>query len=211
MKIDISKAFDTLSWEFLLEMLRRRGFGRTFCAWLCGTLRSAYARIMINGTLGAPIQLARGVRQGDPLSPTLYILAMDSFHAILQWAVDRGLLAELGVHGAVPRASIYADDAVLFFRPITQDLEVIEAAFCLFAKSTGLHINLQKKLNHLYSLRRGDSPACCGALQLHAEGFSNQVPGSSFVHWKIAPRRYLASNRQVLRQIQRLEAEISKG
>jgi hypothetical protein len=122
MKIDISKAFDTLSWEFLMEMLRRRGFGRTFCTWLCGTLRSAYTRVMINGALGAPIQLARGVRQGDPLSPTLYILAMDSLHAIIQWAVDHGLLAELGLHRTVPRASIYADDAVLFLNQSSRTL-----------------------------------------------------------------------------------------
>jgi hypothetical protein len=144
MKIDISKAFDTLSWEFLMEMLRRRGFGRIFCSWLCGTLRSAFTRVMINGTLGAPIQPARGVRQGDPLSPTLYILAMDSFRAIVQWAVDHGLLADLGLNKNVPRASIYADDAVLFFRPIAQDLEVIEVAFHLFSESSVLQINLQK-------------------------------------------------------------------
>jgi hypothetical protein len=91
MKIDILKAFNTLSWEFLIVVLRRRGFGNLFCNWLCGILRSAYTRVMINGEQGAPIQLARGVRQGDSLSPTLYILAMDSVHAIIQWAVDHGL------------------------------------------------------------------------------------------------------------------------
>jgi hypothetical protein len=62
MKIDISKAFDTLSWDFLIQMLRRRGFGPVVCNLLCAILRTAYTRIMINGEQGAPIQLARGVR-----------------------------------------------------------------------------------------------------------------------------------------------------
>jgi mannosylglycoprotein endo-beta-mannosidase len=144
MKIDISKAFDTLSWEFLIELLRRRGFGNLFCNWLCGTLRTAYTRVMITGEQGAPVQLARGVRQGDSLSPTLYILAMDSVHAIIQWAGDHGLLSDLGLHRAVPGTSIYADDVVLFFRPLPQDMEVIAAALQLFAHASGLHINLQK-------------------------------------------------------------------
>jgi hypothetical protein len=84
------------------------------------------------------------VRQGDPLSPILYILAMDSFHTILQWAADHDLLADLGLHHNVPRASIYADDAVIFFRPLLQDMEVIAAALRLFAGTSGLHVNLQK-------------------------------------------------------------------
>ncbi|KAM0847103.1 hypothetical protein ACQ4PT_055230 [Festuca glaucescens] len=123
MKIDISKAFDTLSWESLIEVLRRRGFGTLFCNLICGILRSAHTMIMINGEKGAPIQLARGVRQGDPLSPTLFILAMDSIQACVQWAVEHGLLSELGLSPAVLRVSIYADDAILFFRPTLGDME----------------------------------------------------------------------------------------
>jgi hypothetical protein len=98
MKIDISKAFDTLSWEVLLKILRLRGFGASFCNLICGILPSAHTTVMINGERGVPIQLARGVRQGDPLSPTLFILAMDSLHASIQWAAEQGVLADLCLH-----------------------------------------------------------------------------------------------------------------
>jgi hypothetical protein len=69
--------------RFLLEMLRRRGFGGLFRNLICGILRSARTSVMINGERGAPFNLARGVRQGDPLAPTLFILTMDSLQAMM--------------------------------------------------------------------------------------------------------------------------------
>jgi hypothetical protein len=157
MKIDISKAFDTLSWEFLLEVLRRRGFGAIFRNMICGILRSAYTLIMINGERGTPINLARGVRQGDPLSPTLFILAMDTLQAIMNWALDHGLVADLSLSRAIPRFSIYANDAVLFFRPSVEDLEVISTSLRIFAESSGLKVNLQK--SHMTCIRCDDEMA----------------------------------------------------
>lgn len=90
------------------------------------------------------IQLVRGVRQEDPLSPALFILAMDALHATLQWAVNHGLLSDLGLNCGIPRVSIYADDAVIFVRPVSSDLAVISEILGLFADSSGLRINLQK-------------------------------------------------------------------
>jgi hypothetical protein len=88
---------------------------------------------MINGVRGAPISMARGVRQGDPLSPSLFILTMDSLQAMMQWAVDHGFLEDLGLHRSIPRVSIYADDAILFFRPTMGDMEVISTVLNIFA------------------------------------------------------------------------------
>uniref|UniRef100_A0A8R7Q748 Reverse transcriptase domain-containing protein n=1 Tax=Triticum urartu TaxID=4572 RepID=A0A8R7Q748_TRIUA len=93
MKIDISKAFDTLSWEFLLEVLRRRGFGERWISWICGLLRTASTSILLNGVLGEPFMLGSGVRQGDPISPALFIIAMDTLHALMEWAKQHRLLS----------------------------------------------------------------------------------------------------------------------
>jgi hypothetical protein len=99
---------------------------------------------MINGESGSHINLARGVRQGDPLSPTLFILTMDTLHAATQWAANNALFQDLGLNHAVSRVSIYADDTVLFFRPTSSDLDVISTVLSSFADTSGLKINLQK-------------------------------------------------------------------
>ena len=110
MKIDISKAFDTLSWEFLLEVVSARGFGRRWRSWICGLLSTASTSILINGELAPPFAIGQGVRQGDPVSPALFILAMDALHGMLEWARQRHLLSDLGCDRGVPRASVFADD-----------------------------------------------------------------------------------------------------
>jgi hypothetical protein len=77
LKLDISKAFDTLSWPFLLEVLQARGFGHKWCRQITALLSTASSRILLNGHQGPPIKHFRGVRQGDSLSPLLFIIAMD--------------------------------------------------------------------------------------------------------------------------------------
>lgn len=144
LKIDISKAFDTISWDFLLEVLRCRGFGPKWCSWICGLLSTASSSVLINGELSDPFTLACGVRQGDPLSPALFILAMDSLQAMMNWAAHQNLLAPLGFDCRTPRASIFADDAVLFLKPEPTDLQVTSAILELFGEPSGLRINLQK-------------------------------------------------------------------
>lgn len=87
MKLDISKVFDTLSWEFIILILIRRGFGKRWCSWVCGLLRTASPSVLVNGETCEPFSLGCGVRQGDPLSLALFILAMDTLQAMLHWAI----------------------------------------------------------------------------------------------------------------------------
>ena len=73
-KVDIHKAFDTLSWKFLLLVLTRFGFHPSFVNWISIILRSIMLSIKINGSLVGFFPCNRGVRQGDPLSPLLSVL-----------------------------------------------------------------------------------------------------------------------------------------
>jgi hypothetical protein len=71
LKIDIAKAFDSVAWPFLLEVLEHLGFPRCWRDWVAAILSSASTKVLVNGRLGRRICHARGLRQGDPLSPTV--------------------------------------------------------------------------------------------------------------------------------------------
>lgn len=62
MKVDIAKAFDTLEWSFLIEVLKKFGFNNTFCIWIESILKSAYLSISINGIQHGYFHCTRGVR-----------------------------------------------------------------------------------------------------------------------------------------------------
>lgn len=95
-KLDITKAFDSVRWDYLLPLLQHLGFPPRWRGWLAATLASSTSRVLLNGTPLPPIQHGRGLRQGDPLSPLLFILAFDPLHRLLQIATERGLLSKLG-------------------------------------------------------------------------------------------------------------------
>jgi hypothetical protein len=72
------------------------------------------SRIMLNGDPGKPIRHARRLRQGDPLSPMLFILAMDPLQKMLDKATQLGLLTPIGPDPIKLHTSLYADDVMLF-------------------------------------------------------------------------------------------------
>jgi hypothetical protein len=99
---------------------------------------------MLNEIPLHPIQHSRGLRQGDPLSPLLFILAIDPCNQLLQLATDRGLLSPLYGYTARFRLSIYADDKVIFIRPMKDDVNNLRDLLANFGAVTGLQTNLQK-------------------------------------------------------------------
>jgi hypothetical protein len=86
LKLDLSRAFDSLSWSFLFEVLRRMGFGDRFLKWIAVLLYTTNTRVLVNGVPGGRIVHGRGLRQGDPTSPMLFVAAMEVLSAVIKKA-----------------------------------------------------------------------------------------------------------------------------
>lgn len=145
LKIDIAKAFDTVSWSFLLEILAHMGFGRRWRNWISTLLSTASTKILLNGQPGRRICHARGLRQGDPLSPMLFVITMEVLNRTLLWIDHQHLLTTLHVNVG-SRVSLYADDLVLFILPTPTDMEAVKATLAIFGLASGLFSNLDKSV-----------------------------------------------------------------
>jgi hypothetical protein len=122
-KLDFARAFDSVSWEYLLELLQHLGFSSRWRSWISLILSTASSAVLLNGAEGPLIRHRRGLRQGDPLSPLLFILAIDPLHRILDRATLLGYLSPLPLQEATLRASLYADDAAVFLNPARRDVQ----------------------------------------------------------------------------------------
>ena len=122
-KLDIQKAFDTVNWSYMLEVMQALGFGPKWREWIFILFGTATSRALINGRQGSSFTHMRGVRQGDPLSPMLFILAIDPLQKILDLAMQHGILKPLALTTAKLRTSLYADDAAIFLNPNRQDFK----------------------------------------------------------------------------------------
>ena len=144
MKLDINKAFDSVSWPFLLEVLKQLGFGIIWRDIISGLLATSSTQVLLNGSPGEKIHHQRGLQQGDPLSPMLFILAMDVLCHLVKKAEVEHLLQPLARRALQHRISLYADDVVLFLRPSAHDIEITLDILQLFGAASGLTTNLQK-------------------------------------------------------------------
>lgn len=95
-KIDFEKTFDKVNWNFLIEVLKARGFGDKWIQWIKEILESGQTFLNINGQLSPYFKCKKGLRQGDPLSPFLFNLVADALSRILQKTMNAGYLLGLG-------------------------------------------------------------------------------------------------------------------
>jgi hypothetical protein len=143
-KVDIAKAFDSISWPFLLSVLRQRGFGTRWIRWISLLLRTARTQVLVNGFEGDAFLHGRGLRQGDPISPLLFVIAMDVLAAMFCAAERAGILSHFGVAGIKHRVSLYADDVVVFAKPDRVELHAVRSILDHFGKASGLLVNFAK-------------------------------------------------------------------
>ncbi|GKD31996.1 RNA-directed DNA polymerase, eukaryota, partial [Tanacetum coccineum] len=105
--------YDSIRWDYLDDVLIAFGFGRKWCSWIQASLRSGKASILVNGSPSSEFHLHRGLKQGDPLAPLLFILIMESFHLSFSRAVEAEIFNGFRIDNSLRISHLfYADDAI---------------------------------------------------------------------------------------------------
>lgn len=145
-KLDMQKAFDRVSWEFLARVLYKFGFSFQFVELILNNFRGAWFSVLVNGSPVGFFQASRGLKQGDPLSPFLFILLLESFSRRLNRQVREGFIQPY----ILPRGSplithlAFADDLILFTRGSRQSLRHLFAFLGDYEAASGQKINKDK-------------------------------------------------------------------
>ncbi|XP_050217747.1 uncharacterized protein LOC126668601 [Mercurialis annua] len=145
-KLDFHKAFDSVSWLFILKILEEMHFDTTWIQWIKSLLGSSQLSVLINGSPSDNFYMEKGVRQGDPLSPMLFVIAAEGFKAIIEKAKHEGLLEGIRIDGYHESISLlqFADDTLMF---LPYDLDKVRNLLRIlrcFEIVSGLRINFNK-------------------------------------------------------------------
>ncbi|PNX99600.1 ribonuclease H [Trifolium pratense] len=146
LKIDISKAYDRVDWGFLRGVLTKLGFDERWIRWMMLCVSSVNYSVLVNFDRVGPISPGRGLRQGDPLSPYLFILVAEGLSTLIHQAVARGEIHEIKICRGAPLVShlLFADDCFLFCRAEANEARCLLDILCIYAEAFGQQINLSK-------------------------------------------------------------------
>jgi len=150
-KLDIENAYDHVNWDFLLYILRRCGFGERWCSWIAHCISSVRFSVLVNGTPSDFFSSSRGLRQGDPLSPLLFVIVMEAFSKLFSITVQRGFLSGFSVgsssNGVINISHLlFADDTLVFCGASPDHLLYLRMLLLSFEPVLGLKINLDKSV-----------------------------------------------------------------
>lgn len=141
LSLDAEKAFDRVEWDYLFYTLKRSGFGAKFTSWIQVLYSFPFAAIRTNNYLSSFFARGRGTRQGCPLSPLLFALAIEPLAIALRGDISiKGIQRENSEH----KVSLYADDMLLYLSDPLSSLPQTLTLLDTFGKISGYKINTQK-------------------------------------------------------------------
>ena len=139
--VDYAKAFDTIEWNFINKSLKLFNFGTELIKWIALLRENSFSRVEQNGNFSENIVLSRGCRQGDPISPYLFVLCAEILsHVIREYPDIKGI----ETYGVENKLSQYADDTTLFIKADLESLTGVIRVLDWFKKISGLEVNKDK-------------------------------------------------------------------
>ena len=148
-KLDIEKAYDQINWKFILKVLKKMGFGDKWVSWIEWCISTATFSVLVNGSPTGFFGSSRGLRQGDPLSPYLFVLGMEALSVMIDKAAEGGFISGYmfkGRDNSVKQIThlLFADDTLVFCKDTEDQMTHLCWILAWFEALSGLKINLEK-------------------------------------------------------------------
>jgi hypothetical protein len=150
LKMDMEKAFDRMEWTFILSIMEKLGFNPTWLAWIRLCISSTSFSILLNGSPFGIFSPKRGLRQGDPLSPFLFILGVEVFSRLLFKEERNGSIKGFRIARNVSAIHhlLFADDLIIFGRASVAEVASIKLCLDKYCKWSGQLVNASKSSIH---------------------------------------------------------------
>uniref|UniRef100_A0A2N9HS98 Reverse transcriptase domain-containing protein n=1 Tax=Fagus sylvatica TaxID=28930 RepID=A0A2N9HS98_FAGSY len=182
-KLDMEKAYDMMEWSFLLHILKLLGFCDKWIELIRECISSPSFSVLINGSPHGMISPSRGLRQGDPLSPFLFILGTEVLSRILITAEENHLFKGFTLARTCPRVShlLFADDLIIFASANREGAKAIQKCLSKYQSWSGQKVNMNKSaIMFSKKVPRGAQSSICRLLHLSSTPFPCQILGIAF-------------------------------
>jgi len=148
-KVDFKKAYDSVDLSYLDSVMRNMNFPTLWRKWISECVGMATASILVNGCPTDEFKIERGLRQGDPLSPFLFLIAAEGFNILMQALVEAQLFKgyRVGREGEVRLTHLqFADDTLILGEKSWLNVRSMRAMLLLFENISGLKVNFHKSM-----------------------------------------------------------------
>lgn len=171
LKMDMNKAYNRLEWNFLEAVMTRMNFCRKWIRWIMNCVNSVTFKVQLSGRIIAEITPQRGLRQGDPLSPYIFIIASEALSAMIHAHEDDGSLKGIKLARGSPPLThcMFADDTIMFLNATTTNCRLFvnfldrycmascqrinfDKSYCFFQRTH--HLIREQKLKSVWALLR---------------------------------------------------------
>jgi hypothetical protein len=148
-KVDLKKAYDSINWNYLDDVMLKMGFPTLWRKWIKECIGTATTSVLVNGSPTYEFSLRRGLRQGDPPSPFLFLLAPEGFHVLMTSLTDINLFHgyTVGRNDPVSVSHLqFADDTLILGEKSWANIRAMRAVLLLFHDLPELKVNFSKSL-----------------------------------------------------------------
>jgi hypothetical protein len=191
-KLDIEKVYDHVNWECLFFILDRMGFGQKWIRWMKACVSTVRYSVIVNGSPTGFFDSTRGLRQGDPLSPLLFLVIMEVLSRMLGCTEEGGFIRGFQAgrtDGLCVSHLLYADDTIILCDANPEHLLYIRMILTCFEAVTGLRVNMHKSemvpVGEVSDLPRLAALLSCqvGSIPLNYLGMPLGAPHKALALW----------------------------